>query len=53
MIANKMGNHSVKCLSKQAAITAIKDEKPTLVVLAGAGDIDLMINDIKQIMLEY
>jgi UDP-N-acetylmuramate--alanine ligase len=49
MIASRM-KHPAKLITKEEMLLAIKENRPSLFVTAGAGDVDKMINDIKSIM---
>lgn len=50
LIFDKMKSKNKKVLSKQAMLDYIKTNQPNLVVMAGAGDIDVLVNQIKQIL---
>ena len=50
MIADKMKLKNKSVLSKEALLEKIKNEKPALVVMCGAGDIDALITPVKQIL---
>lgn len=50
MILNKMYIKNKQILSKQALIQWVKNNKPKLLVMAGAGDIDVLVNPIKEIL---
>jgi UDP-N-acetylmuramate--alanine ligase len=48
MIAEKMKSGLVKCLSKEEMLDAItKTEKGNVIVMAGAGDIDVLVEKVK------
>ena len=52
MILNKMTNKN-KCVKEKAELTEwIKENKTALLITAGAGDIDTMIEPVKQALLE-
>ena len=46
MIMNRMKNKHVKVLSKEALINEIKNNKPQLLITAGAGDIDTLVEPL-------
>src|SRR5579871_380586 len=48
MILNKMKITEKKILDRQALLNWIKDQRPELVITAGAGDIDMLIMPIKE-----
>ncbi len=50
MILNKMNVKNKQVLSKQALLQWVKNNKPKLLVMAGAGDIDVLVNPIKEIL---
>jgi UDP-N-acetylmuramate--alanine ligase len=37
-------------LSKEALLQRVKESKPELLVMAGAGDIDVMVQQVKEIL---
>ena len=47
MIARKMTNKNVVLLEKEAVSDWVKKQQPKLLVMAGAGDIDILIRNIK------
>ena len=47
MIARKMTNKNVVLLEKEAVSDWVKKQQPKLLVMAGAGDIDVLIRNIK------
>ena len=47
MIIEKMTNKNVVLLQKEAVSAWVKENKPSLLVMAGAGDIDVLIRNIK------
>ena len=47
MIKNKLTNTNVVLLEKEAVSNWVKVQKPKLLVMAGAGDIDVLIRNIK------
>ena len=47
MIAHKMSNKHVVLLEKEAVSDWVKKQQPKLLVMAGAGDIDVLIRNIK------
>jgi UDP-N-acetylmuramate--alanine ligase len=47
MIAHKMTNKNVVLLEKEAVSDWVKKQQPKLLVMAGAGDIDILIRNIK------
>ena len=47
MIAHKMTNKNVVLLEKEAVSDWVKKQQPKLLVMAGAGDIDVIIRNIK------
>ncbi|MEY4552194.1 MAG: hypothetical protein RL099_522 [Bacteroidota bacterium] len=47
MIARKMTNKNVVLLEKEAVSNWVKKQQPKLLVMAGAGDIDVLIRNIK------
>ena len=47
IIAHKMTNQNVVLLEKEAVSDWIKKQQPKLLVMAGAGDIDVLIRNIK------
>ena len=52
MIASRMKNKNAKLLSKEAMIDEIKNNRPQLLITAGAGDIDSQVESIKNIFLK-
>jgi hypothetical protein len=47
MIKDKMTNQNVVLLEKEALQDWVKKHQPKLLVMAGAGDIDVLIRNIK------
>jgi UDP-N-acetylmuramate--alanine ligase len=47
MIAHKMTHKNVALLQKEELSSWVKSQKPKLLVMAGAGDIDVLIRNIK------
>jgi UDP-N-acetylmuramate--alanine ligase len=47
IIAHKMTNNNVVLLEKEAVSDWVKKQQPKLLVMAGAGDIDVLIRNIK------
>jgi UDP-N-acetylmuramate--alanine ligase len=47
MIAHKMTHKNVSLLQKEELSSWVKAQKPKLLVMAGAGDIDVLIRNIK------
>lgn len=52
IILDKMNKASRRILSKDELLQWVSAEKPALFVTAGAGDIDMLIQPIKQILLQ-
>ena len=50
MIIESMNNNKARVLDKLELIDWIKGEKPELLVMAGAGDIDVMVYEVKEIL---
>jgi UDP-N-acetylmuramate--alanine ligase len=50
-IADKMPAEKVMCMEKDEWLNDLKKKKPSLQVMAGAGDIDRMVNEAKNIMM--
>ena len=50
IILQKINNNNKYLLSKNEMKQWITDKKPGLVVMAGAGDIDILVNDVKNIL---
>lgn len=50
MILSKMNLKNKQVLSKNDFINWVKNNKPKMLVMAGAGDIDVMVNDVKEIL---
>lgn len=50
MILNRMKLENKKVLSKEDMQQWVKDSKPKLLVMAGAGDIDVLVEPVKQIL---
>ncbi|AYL97203.1 UDP-N-acetylmuramate--L-alanine ligase [Mucilaginibacter celer] len=51
MLLNRMQLPNKKILSKEAAVAAIAAEKPELLLTVGAGDIDTLVNPLKQVLI--
>jgi len=51
LILGKMKNRQSMVLQKQEALSWIGKQRPELLITAGAGDIDQLIEPIKQILL--
>ena len=52
LILDKMLNASRSVKSKDEVLTWVKRERPSLLITAGAGDIDMLVEPIKKILLE-
>jgi UDP-N-acetylmuramate--alanine ligase len=52
MILKRMKLENKKVLSKEDMQQWVKDNKPKLLVMAGAGDIDVLVEPVKQILTE-
>jgi UDP-N-acetylmuramate--alanine ligase len=52
MIARKMTNKNVVLLEKEAVSDWVKKQQPKLLVMAGAGDIDVLIRNIKNDLIQ-
>jgi len=52
LILNKMKLTDKRVLSKEEMLKVVKEEKPVLLVMCGAGDIDALVNPVKEIMSE-
>ena len=50
MIVARMENKNVKVLSKEELINEIKNNKPEFLITSGAGDIDMLVEPIKEIL---
>ena len=50
MILSRMKNKNAKVLSKEALLEEIKKSKPGFLITAGAGDIDMLVEPIKEIL---
>jgi len=50
LILNKMKSDNKQVLSKEAMLDFIRGTKPELIVMAGAGDIDVLVNKVKSIV---
>jgi UDP-N-acetylmuramate--alanine ligase len=50
LLLNKMTLTNKQVLSKEAALAYIEANKPALVVMAGAGDIDALVSQVKTIL---
>jgi UDP-N-acetylmuramate--alanine ligase len=53
MILAKMNLSKKQVLTKEALQAWVQKEQPTLLVMAGAGDIDALVKPIQQIMMNY
>ena len=51
LLLNKMANANKQVLSKEEMKDWIQSHKPKLVVMAGAGDIDALVNPVKELLL--
>jgi UDP-N-acetylmuramate--alanine ligase len=51
LILNKMNSTEKQVMNKSQAIDLIKEKRPSLLVMAGAGDIDAMLLPIKEILI--
>ncbi len=51
MIIERMKMKKVKVLSKEELLNWVEKEKPELLVMAGAGDIDVMVNKVKNLLV--
>lgn len=51
MIANKMNNSNTKIMSKTELLNWVKENKTELLITAGAGDIDTLVQPIKEILI--
>jgi UDP-N-acetylmuramate--alanine ligase len=50
-LLKKIEQPNKKCLSKSELLHYVQQQKPSLLVMAGAGDIDTLINPVKEILL--
>lgn len=50
-LLKKIEQPNKKCLSKNELLHYVQQQKPSLLVMAGAGDIDTLINPVKEILL--
>ena len=50
LILNKMNLDKKKVLSKEGMISWVKKHQPKLLVMCGAGDIDTLIEPVKQVL---
>jgi UDP-N-acetylmuramate--alanine ligase len=50
LILNKMTNADKRILEKEVLVDWVKDNKPELLITAGAGDIDTLVQPIKNIL---
>lgn len=50
LILNKMTIANKQVLSKEAMLLYMRQQKPSLVVMAGAGDIDVLVSDVNNIL---
>ena len=51
MIIERMQMKNVKVLSKEELLNWVEKERPELLVMAGAGDIDVMVNKVKNSLI--
>lgn len=52
LIADKMKNNHAILLNKEETLERIKNDKPELLLTAGAGDVDRMVDIIKNILID-
>jgi UDP-N-acetylmuramate--alanine ligase len=50
LLLNKMTKENKHVLSKEDLLVWMQQQKPGLVVMAGAGDIDALVTPVKQIL---
>ena len=50
LLINKMKQPGKQILEKEQMLEWIKDNRPELVVMAGAGDIDALVKPVKTIL---
>lgn len=50
LVLNKMKLNNKQVLSKENMLAFIEETKPELIVMAGAGDIDVLVNKVKNIV---
>lgn len=50
MIINKMKNNNKQVLSKESMKNWVKENNPRLLIMAGAGDIDMLVEPVKEIL---
>ena len=50
MILNLMTIENKKVLSKDEMLQWVKENKPSLTVMCGAGDIDMLVQPVKEIL---
>jgi UDP-N-acetylmuramate--alanine ligase len=50
MLLNRMQLQNKRILSKEAAVAAVAAEKPELLLTVGAGDIDTLVQPLKQVL---
>ncbi|MFY7899202.1 MAG: UDP-N-acetylmuramate--L-alanine ligase [Chitinophagaceae bacterium] len=50
LLLNKIHHSNKQVLQKQALLSWMSDNKPSLVVMAGAGDIDTLLQPVKEIL---
>jgi UDP-N-acetylmuramate--alanine ligase len=50
MLLNRMQLQNKRILSKEEAVAAIATEKPELLLTVGAGDIDTLVQPLKQVL---
>ena len=53
MVAEKMNKAKRSTLNKEELIEKIRKDKPELLITAGAGDIDMLVEPIKNILNQY
>jgi UDP-N-acetylmuramate--alanine ligase len=51
MIADRMKMKKVKVVSKEALVNEVKQHKPELLIISGAGDIDTLVEPIKNSLI--
>lgn len=52
MIINKMKNKKALVVDRDELLNVIKNKKPELLITAGAGDIDTLVNPVKNILID-
>ncbi|MNL87584.1 UDP-N-acetylmuramate--L-alanine ligase [compost metagenome] len=50
LLLHKMKLADKQILEKEAMLAWVKEQRPSLVVMAGAGDIDALVNQVKNIL---